>query len=475
MTWHRAVAVSLLGMLALPSRALSHDGVQRSVPAKDSHLSVAPRSLRLTFGSAPNLAFVRVQLVGPNDGTVVLGPLTLDSVRTVVTDVIGPLSAGAYTVRWQVTGADGHPVRGEFKFMIAPGAAGLGVVHAGHGETRDSVADDAPAAHHDPATMPTGPGFDAQSPGYVVIRWATFTSVLALVGALAFLFVVMPLVHKRTPSARAESLASRAAPRAASLGMFAALSLIVAAVARLAAQSYAMHGASDAASMPLISGMLTQTVWGWGWLAQGVAAVTALIAFTRARRGAHGAWPAAASAGALVAFTLPLSGHALAVDRWVPLAIAADGLHVIGAAGWLGGLLALLVVGMPSAMSLGSADRGPAVADLVNAFSPAALIFAGLAAMTGVFAAWLHLGGLAALWSSQYGQALLWKLGLLALVAATGAYNWQRVRPALGSTEAAALLRKSATVEIAIGLLVIAVTAVLVATPPPLDAAAINQ
>ena len=207
MIWHGVIAASLVSVLALSSRALAHDGVQRSVPAKDAHLNVAPRSLRLTFGSVPNLAFVRVQLVGRNDSAVALGPLTLDSVRTVVADVIGALSAGTHRVKWQITGADGHPVRGEFTFTIAPGAAGLGVSHGGHADNRDSIVGNVPPMHHDPVTMPTGPGFDAQSPGYVVIRWATFTSVLALLGALAFQLVVMPLVQKRTPSARADALA----------------------------------------------------------------------------------------------------------------------------------------------------------------------------------------------------------------------------------------------------------------------------
>ena len=57
------------------------------------------------------------------------------------------------------------------------------------------------------------------------------------------------------------------------------------------------------------------------------------------------------------------------------------------------------------------------------------------------------------------------KLGVLMGVAGTGAYNWLRVRPTLGTSEATARLKKSATTELALGVAVIAVTAVLVALP----------
>ena len=59
------------------------------------------------------------------------------------------------------------------------------------------------------------------------------------------------------------------------------------------------------------------------------------------------------------------------------------------------------------------------------------------------------------------------KLALLGVVAALGYHNWRRVQPALGTDEATARLERSATMELVVGLLVIIVTAVLVATPTP--------
>ena len=146
----------------------------------------------------------------------------------------------------------------------------------------------------------------------------------------------------------------------------------------------------------------------------------------------------------------------------------ADGLHVLGAAGWLGTLACLIVIGLPTAAAARD-GRWEAVASMVNAFSPLALACAGLVLLTGVASAWLRLGALAPLWTSDYGRTLLLKLGLLIGVVGTATYNWLRVKPALGSPESTARLKRSATVELAVGVAVIAVTAVLVALPPPLD------
>jgi len=96
-------------------------------------------------------------------------------------------------------------------------------------------------------------------------------------------------------------------------------------------------------------------------------------------------------------------------------------------------------------------------------------MFAGLAALTGVFAAWLHLGFSPALWTSDYGRLLLIKLAILAAVAAIGAYNWRRVKPALDDAGGTKRIQRSATMELGVGVLVVIVTAILVATAPPTD------
>ena len=459
----------LTGTLAIvgPALAVAHTRLERSSPSAGAHLDRAPRELRLVFSAAVEPALARLQLVGPDSAEVPLGVLRVDSARTMSAAISGPLVSGTYTVAWQVAGGDGHPIRGRFQFTVAPGAEGLAI--AGGAVPRQEPAP-APAAHHQATTFPGQAGFDAESPLYVAVRWVTFTTLLVIIGTVAFRMVVLPLLRRRDREGRRREFATATERPAAMLGLGAASILTLAAIARLGAQSYAMHGGGDAMDGSLVVTMLTRTVWGWGWIAQLVGVAVALTGFALARRPSRVGWMLAAAGTILLAFTLSLSGHAASAPRLTALVMLADGLHVMGAGGWLGSLLVVTAIGIPAALRLEGEERGAAVADLVNAFSPTALLFAGMTVLTGFLAAWVHLGALPALWQSTYGKTLLVKLAILSVVLATGAYNWLRVRPALGDLAGADRMRRSATVEVAVGVLVLIVTAILVATPTPMDA-----
>jgi putative copper export protein len=408
------------------------------------------------------LAVARIQLTGPDSAQIRLGAVAVapDSPRVLVAPIGGALQAGEYTVAWQIAGADGHPVRGTYSFVIAPGAEGLAPPPTQEPGARTTPPADPDETHHNAATFPSGPGFDAESPLYVLVRWLTYVGLLGVLGALALRLVVLPAAGRLGAGA----IAAPAGTRAAGIGLAAAGLVAVAAVLRLYAQSYAMHG--PAADAGLVTAMLARTTWGWGWIMQAVGAVAALAGFAAARRRGAG-WPVAAAGGLALSVAPALSGHASAVPRLSGLAIVSDAVHVLGAGGWVGGLFLLVAAGVPAAMRLPKEERGPAVASLVNAFSPVALVCAGALTLTGLFATWLHVGSPSALWQTDYGRTLLVKLALLSAVFGTGAYNWLRLRPVLGDEVGASRLRRSATVEIAAGVLVLLATAVLVATAAP--------
>src|SRR5439155_25834488 len=123
--------------------------------------------------------------------------------------------------------------------------------------------------------------------------------------------------------------------------------------------------------------------------------------------------------------------------------------------GWLGSLATRVFVALPAIAAGETSDRWSRIAALVNAFSPTALAFASLVALTGVISAWFQLSSVPALWTTRYGRTLLVKLAVLAGVIATGAYNWLRVRPLLGTEKATRRLQRSAAIEVMIGTLVV--------------------
>lgn len=460
-----SLAALFIALLA-PSPMRAHDGLVRSVPAKDAHLTAAPTALRLTFTRAPNLPMVRITLTGPGDRRVTLGTFRIDSVTTVVADVVGAIEPGAYRVRWQITGADGHPVRGEYRFTVATTSPVVTSEHVGHAV--DTTVDTTVAApHHDPVTMPASAGFGVQSPAYVVIRWVALTALVFLIGVVVFRFGVLDAV--RGEIALEDSAASERVERGLALaGGVAASVFLVATAARLMAQSYALHGGAEVLDLTLVRGLLLETTWGRAWIVQMIAVLSALALLAWSSRRAR--WIGYAIACVVLAVAQAASGHAASAGL---AAVGADSLHVVAAAGWIGALAALILVAVPAVLHSGSARRFTVVAQLVNRFSPMALVFAGLLALSGAVGAWLHLGSVSALWSSDYGRVLLWKLGVLSVVAATGAYNWKRVRPTVHESIGTARLRRSAGIELTVAVVVIAITAVLVATPPPVMAPAV--
>ena len=470
---HGRTALLLLFLLALllPATAEAHQRLLRTEPARDSAAASVPRELRLAFYEPVELAFTRVELIGPDGETIALGEPRLDAPEVLVVPISGAMRVGGYTVRWATASRDGHPVRGEYGFSIAADAEGLAAApdHTPGGEHAGAVTAPGrappPASHHPPPSAT--PSFDADSPGYVAVRWITFLALLGVIGAVAFALPVLGLAERGGLPAEGVLVAD-ARRRAAALGLAAAALLAVAALARLYAQSLAMHGGGGALDAERLGAMLTRTVWGWGWMLQAAAALVAAAGFALARWGAGAGWALAALAVLALAPSAGLSGHAAAMTGTVgTLALVADALHVLAAGGWLGGLLVLMAAGVPAALRMGAEERGPAVAALVRAFSPAALAFAAVLVATGTFAAVVHVGSVEALLGSRYGTTLLVKLGVFLLVLAAGAYNYLRVRPALGDDAGTARLRRSATVEIAVGAAVLLVTAVLVATSPP--------
>ncbi len=186
----------------------------------------------------------------------------------------------------------------------------------------------------------------------------------------------------------------------------------------------------------------------------------ALVGFALVRASSSLGWTLAAI-GILIAVLQPLYTGKLSGK--------VNAVHVLAASTWLGTLLVLSLIGIRGVIrsSTGGLQRAELVSDLVNSFSPLALTAAPIVALTGVTTAWLHLKRVSALWTSSYGITLVIKLIFVLIVVTLGAWNWRRVRPSLGDEGSEHTIRRSATMELAFGALVLMTTSVLVTLPSP--------
>ena len=233
------------------------------------------------------------------------------------------------------------------------------------------------------------------------------------------------------------------------LGLLGAIGSIV--VRRLARNRPSIHWAQPPMHLALgtafvsgailitVQGLYSGTLPGWVQLAR-VAAECG--AFVFCLRGIAFVAPAAALAAAL----LPFAGHAAAAD---PPAGAefADALHVLSAAMWAGGILALATLRPPGGW------QGPEARALLERFAGVALVAFAVTALTGVLRATEQLHALSDLWTTTYGIVLALKsagVGVMLVLSLA----WRRGLPV-------------ARFEAGVAALVVGATAILASFPNP--------
>lgn len=237
------------------------------------------------------------------------------------------------------------------------------------------------------------------------------------------------------------------------------------AAARLWAQWRTLGGTEAGPVAEVVRPILFETWWGIGLLGQ--LAFAALGTFAFGAVPGRRAWATAVPATLLLSVTPALSGHAVAEVRPV-LGVTLDTLHVLAGGVWLGTLTILVALAIPA---LRDAAARLALHGLLVRFSRVALTSAAIVALTGVYAAWVHVGSWHALWSTPYGDALVRKLWAVSVALILGAINWRVAVPRL-TLGGAQRFAASGTAEVIVALLIYLFTAVLVGRPLPVDAMA---
>lgn len=102
--------------------ASAHNALVSTSPADRAVVASVPATVVLTFDEPAIAMGTQLVVTGPS-GPVQSGvPRLVDN--TVSQDLQPGAPAGAYTVVWRVTSADGHPVSGTFVFSTRTAAAG---------------------------------------------------------------------------------------------------------------------------------------------------------------------------------------------------------------------------------------------------------------------------------------------------------------------------------------------------------------
>jgi putative copper export protein len=294
---------------------------------------------------------------------------------------------------------------------------------------------------------------------YAAARLLAYLAALTLIGACTFAALVP---RWRRGADDDQSLAARTLAGAWRVASITAPILLLAHVLRAFGQVRSFLD-PEPITWESARPILFSTAWGKGWMAQVAAALLTIPAVWIARRRPATGLGVLGTAALAVAATEPLTGHALEHPWGATLGVGLHTLHLLGGGIWLGTLFTMFQAGLRVARDGDATD----VAEMVGAFSPVALTGAALAVTAGSLLGIAYIGNFDGLVRSTYGRALLIKVTLLLTTLGLGAWNWTNVKPRLGEPSVTRELRRSTRIELAIGLVLVAVTAVLVALPAP--------
>jgi copper transport protein len=383
------ILIVLYALVATAGYASAHAVLERTQPPAGARVDRAPQRVVLTFDDRVDATLGYVRVLDATGTNRSIGPIVHpdgDPARVAIR--VNALQRGRYVVSWRVIADDAHAVAGAYAF-------GVGV--------------------------PAGPA--PPQPGD-----ATGAVVLAIVhgGMLAGVLLAVGLpIGAATVGRRA-----RRPPGFVEFGAWPVLAF--AAFADVATRA-GLDGSTLGAALTTRAGELR--------LATMAAAIVAAVVVGRQRR------PPALLAAACIAAIVSLSaaGHAADGDPAI-LGVAADALHVLAAATWIG-VLAIATTLEPS--------------DELRAVSPAAMAAVCAIVATGVIQTIRNVGSVGALVATAYGREIDAKIALM-LVALGFALLSRRAlargRFGIGGFVKAELWLLSG---------VVAVTAVLVESAPP--------
>ena len=415
--------------------ALAHATLVSSTPSDGAVLARAPKQVVLAFNEPVESALGSVRVYDGGLDRVDDGSTTKPEPNEVAVGVRSGLPRGTYTVAWRVISADSHPVHGAFVFSVGqPSAGGAGVV--------DQVL----------AGQAGSKGVDLV---FGVIRFLNLALILLCAGGA----IVLAWVLKAEPAPVGRPL-------------WPVLSVAgLPARARLGRRHRPRGGAGERPRSRLGFPAVPLRRRGRHPVRQGLARSSRACVGVRAHRGAravakairraHTPWYTVAL-GAALALTPALSGHARVEGT---LGVVSDWVHVLAASAWTGGLAFVLL-----ALLLASGDRWEVAGRVVPRFSALAVISVALLLIAGVVSGFLEVRTWSGLWSTTYGQLLLVKVALVVPLLLLGAFNNRISVPRLRSGAASAVEQRhflaTAGVELAIMVVILGVTAALVAESP---------
>jgi putative copper resistance protein D len=289
----------------------------------------------------------------------------------------------------------------------------------------------------------------------VAARAVHFAATAITAGNILFrALIAVPVLHADATAAAVFRT------RAQRVSWFALAIAVISGAIWLLLQSASMSGLPlhEAMTADVLSTVINETQFGEVMIVRASLAicVAACLAYDRAT---IARW-LGLMASLAFAVSLAWTGHAGATIGAVGyLHLVADALHLIAAAAWLGGLVALILL-------LTATRRNNAISlarDAIGRFSTLGIISVTTLMLSGLINTAILVGSFHALIATSYGQLLLLKLALFAVMLALATVNRLFLTPRLTQPDAGGLhrLTRNSAIELVLGLAIFAIVGML--------------
>lgn len=313
----------------------------------------------------------------------------------------------------------------------------------------------------------------------IYVRAIHFAATISVAGVAFFaVFIAEPAFREAENGGRVPAMVRRRLAWIAWVGLAVAVASGAAWLV-LIAQSMSDSPLTEVFSEGVLWTVLLRTRFGSAWLARFALAglLAAVFAAFLSEGRVKSLWIKTVVVALAAGFvgTLAWAGHAAGgLGLAAILHPAADFLHLVAAAAWVGTLV-------PLALLLAAPEREPAAIAIAQTatlrFSTFGVASVGTLLITGSINARYLAGSISALAATDYGHLLLMKVALFLGMVAVAAINRFRLKPRLvqnasatAAQDALRQLRRNTLIEIVMGATIIAIVAVLGVTPPGLHA-----
>ena len=414
-TWIVALLAICFSVFIPAGAASAHAGLEESEPKPSSWLATSPTEVVLYFDEPVGVVFARIKILDQEGNEVFEAkPIRDADDHATVRANIDELGDGTWVVVWRVASADSHPVQGSFAFSIGTSSSDVTALLNGSVSTRHGL-----------------------NNLFNFIRFVMFAGVMTLIGGVALVM----FGAQKSPSIRTR------------MSLWGAWTLaIVASVQALFAYGPHASGVKVYSVTDLsLLGDTMSTLFGQATLLRiSLLLGVSLLLFTFENRNKR-IWRASAvGASVAIAATFSAVGHPSG-ESPVAFSFTLDVVHLLAVSLWIG---ALFLITIDRKFWLRSTQS-------MLWFSRAAGYSVAVIAVTGIAQTLLLMDGLKDFFVLEYGQKLAVKVLLVLVLVAIGALSRSTLRK-IGPAK----LHQSVLVEALIALIVVGITALIVALPP---------